>query len=246
MRPTILTFTDNSELSHTAADLVTSAAQNAIATHDHFYLAISGGGTPKPLFKLLAQSPYSEKISWKKTFVFWADERCVPPEDKGSNYRLAKETFLDEVPIPAENIIRVKGELEPQAAADDYTQQLAQFGTEYRPWPILDLAVLGMGSDGHTASLFPGSPLQHTHPAVAVTADYDGRPANRVTLTAEVFNTAAQIIFLVTGANKADTLAAIIEGPPKLEQLPAQRIQPNTGHLTWLIDEAAAQKLTHI
>lgn len=243
MRPTILTFTDQSKLSHKAVELVTTAAQRAIADHGRFMIALSGGGTPQPLYQLLGQSPYAEQIAWDKTFVFWADERCVPPEDEGSNYHLAAETFLNKVPIPSANMIRVKGELEPQAAADDYVNQLARFGPPERPWPILDTAIMGMGSDGHTASLFPGSPLQMSAPAVAVTADYDGRPANRVSLTPQVFNDARQLIFLVTGANKADTLAAVLDGPYKPQQYPAQRIQPTKGQILWLTDEAAAQQL---
>lgn len=243
MRPNLITFLDNEQLSHYAAEQVVTAAQRSLANHGRFMIALSGGGTPQPLYQLLAQSPYAEQIAWDKTFVFWADERCVPPNDEGSNYRLAAETFLNHVSIPAENIIRVKGELEPQAAADDYVNQLARFGSPERPWPILDIAIMGMGSDGHTASLFPGSPLEMPAPAVAVTADYDGRPANRVSLTPQVFNDARLLVFLVTGVNKANTLAAVLDGPHQPDQYPVQRIQPTNGQILWLTDEAAAQQL---
>lgn len=243
MRPNLITFLDNEQLSHYAAEQVVTAAQRSLANHGRFMIALSGGGTPQPLYQLLAQSPYAEQIAWDKTFVFWADERCVPPNDEGSNYRLAAETFLNHVSIPAENIIRVKGELEPQAAADDYVNQLARFGSPERPWPILDIAIMGMGSDGHTASLFPGSPREMPAPAVAVTADYDGRPANRVSLTPQVFNDARLLVFLVTGVNKANTLAAVLDGPHQPDQYPVQRIQPTNGQILWLTDEAAAQQL---
>lgn len=244
MRPNVVVFSDKAALSQYAAEQVIMAAQQAIASHGRFYLALSGGGTPQPVYERLAQAPAREQIRWDKTFVFWADERCVPPTDPGSNYRLAQETFLEAVDLPADHIIRVKGELDPQAAAADYVAQLARFGPPHRPWPVLHVAIMGIGADGHTASLFPGSPLEMPAPAVAVTADYDGRPANRVTLTPQVFNDAHLIIFLVTGANKADTLQAVLEGPVQPLQLPSQRIQPQTGTVLWLVDEPAAQKLS--
>lgn len=244
MRPNVVVFPDKDTLSRYAAEQIIIAAQQAIARHGQFHLALSGGGTPQPVYEQLALSPAKEQIPWDKTFVFWADERCVPPDDPGSNYRLAQESFLEVVDLPVDHIIRVKGELDPQAAAADYVAQLARFGSPQRPWPALDVAVMGMGADGHTASLFPGSPLEIFAPAVAVTADYDGRPANRVTLTPQVFNDAHLLIFLVTGSNKAKTLQAVLEGPAQPLQLPSQRIQPKTGTILWLIDEPAAQKLS--
>ena len=176
---------------------------------------------------------------------FWGDERLVPPDDTGSNYYHAAQLLLDQVHVPAENIHRVKGELSSEAAVLDYTAQLQSFTTGQRSWPRFDLVLLGLGSDGHTASLFPGSPGKDgPEMAVkAVTANYEDRPSQRLTLTPTVFNDARHVLFLVTGANKAEAAAAVLEGPYDPEQWPAQRIQPSAGIITWLIDNAAAAKL---
>ena len=176
---------------------------------------------------------------------FWGDERLVPPDDAGSNYYHASQLLLDQVQVPADNIHRVHGELSAEAAVLDYTAQLQSFATGRRNWPRFDLVLLGLGSDGHTASLFPGSPLKD-EPGMAVktvTADYEDRPSQRLTLTPAVFNDARHVLFLVTGANKADAVTAVLDGPSDPEQWPAQRIQPSTGIVTWLIDQAAATKL---
>ena len=176
---------------------------------------------------------------------FWGDERLVPPDDAGSNYYHAAQLLLDKVHVPAENIHRVKGELSAEAAVLDYTAQLQSFAKDRRDWPRFDLVLLGLGSDGHTASLFPGSSAEDAPGTAvkAVTADYEDRPSQRLTLTPAVFNDAHHVLFLVTGANKADAVAAVIDGPSDPEQWPAQRIQPSTGSITWLIDKAAATKL---
>ncbi len=176
---------------------------------------------------------------------FWGDERLVPPEDAGSNYFHAAQLLLDRVQIPAENIHRVQGELPPAAAVSDYTKQLKAFAAEGRAWPRFDLVLLGLGSDGHTASLFPGSPAADP-PGTAVktvTADYEDRPSQRLTLTPAVFNDARHILFLVTGANKAQAVTAVLKGPTNLVQWPAQRIQPHSGTVTWFIDQAAADDM---
>jgi 6-phosphogluconolactonase len=176
---------------------------------------------------------------------FWGDERLVPPDDAGSNYYHAAQLLLDQVHVPTENIHRVQGELSAEAAVLDYTERLQSFATDRRNWPRFDLVLLGMGSDGHTASLFPGSPLKD-RPGMAVkavTADYEDRPSQRLTLTSAVFNDARHVLFLVTGANKADALSAVLDGPSDPGQWPAQRIQPCAGSITWLIDQAAATKL---
>ena len=231
----------------TVDDLVAFAAQeivaqvaHALAAHGRVNLALSGGSTPAPLYRRLA----ALALPWAQTHVYWADERCVPPDDDGSNYKLARETLLDHVPIPPENVHRVRGELSPEAAAQDYVKQLRESAEHGRAFPRLTAAILGMGSDGHTASLFPGSPVDITEPAVAVTADYDGRPANRVTLTPAVLNESELVLFLVTGASKAGALTAVLEGPHLPQKWPAQRIQAKHGRVLWLADQAAASQLT--
>lgn len=237
----IETFPDKETLSQAAARLFSRIAHDAVQAHGRFSIVLSGGSTPRRLYQILSQMP---ELPWEQTHVFWGDERLVPPDDPGSNYGQAKAVLLDCVPIPPENIHRMKGELAPDTAVADYTAQLRQF-TPGQLWPRFDLVLLGMGSDGHTASLFPGpvSEAERTQPVIAVTAHYDGRPAQRITLTPLVFNDAAHILFLVTGADKTDALTAVLQNPPQPEKYPVQRIQPRDGSLTWFIDNAASSNL---
>ena len=250
MPPRLLIFDDYESLSRIAVEMLVYIARTAIAERGLFTLALSGGGTPQRLFEFLARVEYIEQISWPQTFIFWGDERCVPPDQDGSNYKQAYHTFLGKVPLPPENIYRIRGEYPPEDAADDYTQQLLDFAALYPAAPPLatgvrfphfDLVLLGMGSDGHTASLFPGpiTERERTSPTLPVTAHYQERPARRVSLTPLVFNAAENIFFLVTGAAKAETLRAVLHGAPDLERFPAQRIQPTEGQVTWFVDEEA-------
>lgn len=218
------------------------AANEALMRHGRFTIALSGGGTPQPLYDLLSQSPFRDQMPWDKTHVFWGDERLVPPDHAESSYGLTARLLLDHVPIPPAQVHRALGEGDAVTAVADYTAQLAQFSP---PWPRFDLILLGMGHDGHTASLFPGPmpPQEITDPVIAVTANYDGRPAQRITFTPRLINEAHQIVFLVTGANKAQALHAVLFGAPDPEQWPAQRIQPRDSRVTWLVDTAAAQLL---
>ncbi len=232
---------DNLEsLSRGAAELFIETATLAILQRGQFLVALSGGNTPKELYKLLAQPPYCEQIDWTLIHAFWGDERCVPMEDLENNYRQAQEVLLGRVPISAENIHRIHSDLEPDAAAEDYARVLKGFASPPLDWPRFDLVLLGMGDDGHTASLFPGSEVNVPSPTLAVTAHYQGRPANRVTLTPLVFNAAHRIIFLVSGESKAQTLADVLYGEYQPEKLPAQRIRPADGELTWMVDQMAA------
>jgi 6-phosphogluconolactonase len=238
-------FKTESELSQAAARLVIAAAQGAVALNGRFLIALSGGSTPNGMFHLLSQPPHTERMPWTQTHVFWGDERLVPPDDPGSNYGQASDILLRHVPIPAANIHRVLGEADSATAVADYTTQLRQLAKPDRTWPRFDLAIMGLGSDGHTASLFPGSipAAETTDPVMAVTANYDGRPAHRITLTPLVFNDARHILFMLTGANKADAVTAVVRGPQQPEKWPAQRICPHDGQITWLLDEAAAPQL---
>ncbi len=236
------TFADAAALNQAAARLLTSLAQEAVAEHGRFSIALSGGGTPTGVYELWSQPPFRDEMPWRQTHLFWGDERLVPPDDAGSNYRQVADLLLPHVSIPPENVHRAKGELAMAAAVADYTQQLKTFAAR-EPVPVMDVVLLGLGSDGHTASLFPGSPVDPPEWVVGVTADYDGRPANRLSLTPTVINQARHVIFLVAGANKAATLQKVLYGPRQPEQLPAQRIQPTHGTLTWLVDTAAAQNL---
>ena len=242
MKRKIQIFKDLQELSLAAAELFVDTAAQAIATRGRFLTALSGGGTPKPLYQLLAHTPYCDQIEWSKVHAFWGDERCVPHNDPGNNYFQAKQALFDHVPLPLENIHRAASELEPGDAAHDYARVLNTFAEAPLAWPRFDLVLLGMGDDGHTASLFPGSQVDITSPVVAVTANYQSRPANRVSLTPRVFNSARRVIFLVSGADKAVTLTQVLSDISNMDLLPAQRIRPTDGEVIWLVDEAAASK----
>jgi len=236
------------EVFPSAADLATAAAEHwvalaaeAIATRGHFVVALAGGETPRATYAQLATKRFSARLDWPHVHIFWGDERCVSTDHPDSNYRMAREVLLGLVPIPVENVHRIRGELDPQAAALAYNADLqAFFG---RRWPRFDLVLLGMGSDGHTASLFPGSAAlqENERTVVAVMAHYEDRPACRVTLTPPAINQARQVLFLVSGAAKAATLRAVLQGPQG--RYPAQEIRPAAGQLIWFVDSAAASQL---
>ena len=243
MESKIHVYKNLQELSTAAADLFAASAAQAISSRGRFLAALSGGGTPKPFHELLATAPYRDQITWASTHLFWGDERCVAKDDSGNNYFQARQAFIDSVHLPEENIHRVLSELEPDSAADDYASQLKAFAEAPLAWPRFDLIILGMGDDGHTASLFPGSPVEVNTPTVSVTANYQDRPARRVSLTPLVINAARRVVFLVSGQSKSETLARILHGEPQPDLLPAQRIRPTDGEIIWLVDEAAAGKL---
>ena len=228
-------------LAQLAAERFVALSQDAVESRGRFSVALSGGSTPGVLYGLLAEEPYADQIPWPDVHVFWADERCVPPEDGASNYRLVDETLTSRVPIPAENVRRVQGELASEAAARAYGRALQDFfcGPRVR----FDLVLLGLGSDGHTASLFPGSAAleERERLAVAVQAAYEDRPAERVTLTLSAINSAREVWFLVTGSAKAGIVREVLEEPGG--DRPAQLVQPTAGGLTWLLDAAAASQL---
>ena len=242
MKREVRIFKDLEALSRAAADLFTGQAAQSIAERDRFLVALNGVGTPTRLFQLLA-ADFRDKVDWSKVHIFWGDERCVPPDDPGSSYGQARDALLSRVPIPDVNIHRIKGELGPPEASKDYSLILKQFASPPLEWPRFDLVYLGMGEDGHTASLFPGSPVDVSEPAMPVIAHYQDRPANRVTLTPVVFNSACMVLFMATGEKKAQTVAEVLSERYNPKLYPAQRIKPNDGRLLWLVDEAAASKL---
>lgn len=242
MKPEVRIFHEVERLSRAAANLFIEQSNHAIRERGRFLVALNGGSTPARLFQLLA-AEYSKEIDWSNTHIFWGDERCVPPTDAGSNYGQAHKALLSQVPIPDGNIHRVKGELDPASAAKEYGETLKQLSEDDFDFSRFDLVYLGMGEDGHTASLFPNSPVQTTEPVIAVTANYQDRPANRVTLTQLVFNQARMVVFMATGEKKANTLAEVLSDRYNPAQYPAQRIDPKDGQLIWLVDDAAASKL---
>jgi 6-phosphogluconolactonase len=225
---------DADALARRAAELIAQAVQH---TSTRFCIALSGGSTPKTLYTLLAAPEFAPQIEWPRVHVFWGDERCVPPDHPDSNYRMARETLLDYVPIPPENIHRIAGEFEPAEAAALYEQHLRSF---FDGEPRFDLILLGMGNDGHTASLFPHTPALHEQERWVVANYALAQQLWRVTFTPAAINAAARVMFLVSGAEKAETLRRVLNGPSMPEELPAQLVQPVSGETTWLLDRAAA------
>ena len=242
MNSEIHIFKELETLSHAAARLFLEQSAIAIEERGRFLVALNGGSTPNRLFQLLA-TEYRDKVNWSDVHVFWGDERCVPPYDPGSSYGQARDLLFRNIPLPDSNIHRVRGDLEPAEASRDYSLTLSEFSSPPFDFPRFDLVYLGMGEDGHTASLFPGSPVDVTGPTLPVTAQYQDRPANRVTLTQLVFNQARVVAFMATGEKKAATLAEVLSERYNPELYPVQRIDPKNGTLIWLIDENAAGKL---
>ena len=236
----VTTFKDISELSQYAAEAFIGIANKAIAERGRFLVALSGGGTPMRLYELLGNQ-FQHNVDWSRAHFFWGDERCVPVDDAGNSYGQTKKVLFDK--IGTTNIHRVNSDLAPDSAATDYADALKVFSEPPNDWPRFDLVLLGMGDDGHTASLFPNSPVDVTSPTLAVTANYQDRPANRVTLTQLVINDAREIWFMVVGKNKAETLLNVLDGAYKPKLYPAQRIKPTDGNLVWMIDEEAASLL---
>jgi len=241
----VKTFANGDELDRFAAETVVELAVDAVRERAQCHLVLSGGGTPSPLYRLLGQAEFAHRFPWNSTHFYWGDERLVPASDPDSNYGQAMSLLLGKVPVRQANIHRIKGELAPQQAVADYQSQLLMMADSGLPWPRFDIVLLGMGADGHIASLFPGSlPLRERQKAVfAVKATYEDRPAHRVTLTPMVFNSARNILILVKGSSKAPAVAVALQGPRDEMKWPVQRLQPTTGQLLWLIDQEAARDL---
>ncbi|MBA3872936.1 MAG: 6-phosphogluconolactonase [Anaerolineae bacterium] len=232
---------DVATLARQAADTIQNLANTSISQAGRFSIALSGGSTPKTLFQLLA-AEYKQKIDWKNTQVFWSDERCVPPDDADSNYKMARETLLEIVPLPASNIYRIKGELEPADGATQYDETLRSYFHDQLP--RFDLIMLGMGDDGHTASLFPGTDAVNERQRWVIPNHVvSAKQTWRITLTVPVVNNAANVMFLVAGTGKAERLKQVIQGEFKPNELPSQLIKPTDGNLIWAIDQAAASLL---
>jgi 6-phosphogluconolactonase len=226
-----------------AAREVVAAAEDALHDHGAFRPAFSGGSTPRLLFQTLAGAEFRSLVDWSRSRIFFVDERCVPPDDERSNYRLAKENLLDPLGIPPDKVFRMRGEDEPARAADAYQEVLrAEFPGAGGP-PHLDFVLLGLGPDGHTASLFPGTAaLAETRRAVV--ANHVPRLDEwRLTLTLPVLNAARRTVFLVVGAEKRDMVAAVLSTERGSPDLPASLVRPPDGSLVWILDEEAAAGL---
>ena len=235
-------FESPDELARATAERFVEMSNEAIANKGRFTLALSGGSTPKILYQLLADpdEPFRDRISWGKIDFFWSDERHVPPHHAESNYRMANEALLSRVPVPQHNVHRVLREnADASEAAQQYEQTIRDVTKE--TLPRLDLILLGLGADGHTASIFPGSEvLQETKRLVAAPW-VEKFQAYRITMTLPLLNNGASVVFLVSGAEKAAIVKEVLEGP---EKYPAQAIKPTNGELLWMLDKAASTDYT--
>ncbi|HVF55355.1 MAG TPA: 6-phosphogluconolactonase [Pyrinomonadaceae bacterium] len=237
--PNVEVFDDAGEVARAAANRFVELARAAVASKGTFAVALAGGSTPRSVYELLAGEEFRGAVEWGSVHVFFGDERCVPPDDADSNYRMANEALLSRVPIPTENVHRIRGESDAAANASLYEDEMRAFFGDV-DWPRLDLVFLGMGEDGHTASLFPGTEALAETRAWVVANWVEKLGAWRVTLTAPTINHAAHIVFIVNGAAKAARLAEVIKGERRPAELPAQLVRPIDGILEWLVDRAAA------
>jgi 6-phosphogluconolactonase len=241
-QPEFTLFPDKEAFIAGAAEFMVARGVEAIAARDRWTVALAGGGTPKPIYQRLADAGYAQRIDWSLVHVFFGDERCVPPDDSRSNYRMAREALLDFVPLPAGNVHRVRGEDDPALAALAYEQEIRRLFRTSAP-PALDLICLGMGDNGHTASLFPGTASLRELARWVVPQYVEVMQTWRVTMTAPLINAARHVAFFVEGAGKAGMLQAVLHGPYDPDVLPAQMIRPTGGQLHWLVDAAAAGRL---
>lgn len=234
-------------MAKTAAELLVAAAQTAAGQGRTFTLALAGGSTPKTLYGLLVNDPaLRAQMPWDKMQVFFGDERHVPPDHADSNFRMASEAMLSKAPLKPEQVTRIKGEYsDTELAAKEYEHALENFfKLADGAYPKLDAVLLGMGNEGHTLSLFPGTKALHDHGRLVMPNWIGKLYTERVTMTAPVVNEASLVIFMVTGADKACALKAVLEGPYEPEQLPSQLIQPKNGKLVWLVDPSAGSLLS--
>lgn len=232
---------DKDDLVHAACELITAAAIISISRRGFFRIALSGGSTPRPIYEALANDP---DIDWARWQIFWSDERTVPPAHPDSNYRMVKEALLSKLNRQPGLVMRMMGEANPGAAAAGYEDTVRALvpdspvaGTG--DLPRFDLVILGMGDDGHTASLFPHSLSLHEEKYLVAANEIAELDATRLTLTAPLINAARRVLFLVSGESKADTLHAVLTGPQQPDELPSQLIHPTAGNLIWLVDTAA-------
>jgi 6-phosphogluconolactonase len=233
-------YKDAAELSDAVAKWIADTIENTLKEKDRFTIALSGGSTPERLHRLLAASPYKEQIDWSRMHIFWGDERAVPFEDSRNNAKMAYDTLLNFVPVPAKQIHVMRTDIEPEQSAVEYEKILH----EYFDGPMsFDLVLLGMGDDGHTLSLFPGTAVVHEEKAWATAFFLKAQDMYRITLTKTIVNLAARVAFLTTGPKKAHALKEVLKGDYNPDLYPSQEIRPVNGELHWFVDEAAAAGL---
>lgn len=242
--PEVIILNDAAAVAEKAARRWTRVAQSAVAQHSAFTVGLAGGSTPESLYHLMAHPEFRDAVPWEHTQVFFGDERCVPPGDPRSNYHMAQEALLGRVPLPEANIFRMRGELPGPQAAADYERTLRRiFRAPTDELPRFDLILLGIGTDGHTASLFPSMPALEVSESLAVFTEvppYASPQVARITLAFPVLNAASHVLFLVTGESKAAAVRAALAGSSASHPIPAGMVRPVNGTLTWLLDTGAA------
>jgi 6-phosphogluconolactonase len=240
-RKKLVVVKDPVKLASYVAEEVTKLSQDFVKMNGLFSLALSGGSTPKRLYELLGKDPYSLMIPWEFVHLFWVDERCVPPDSLDSNYQMINNALLKQLKIPTDNIHRIRVELGCKQAVNLYQRELKCFFHDNKP--MFDLVILGVGKDGHTASIFPDSDFsKQTGRFVSITeGNYEERPGMRVTLSLDAINSSKNIIFLVTGSEKAVIMKKIFHD--RNQELPASHVNPEQGSVKWVIDKEAAKLL---
>ena len=234
-------FGSREEFYQASAKLVLALAKEAISKRGRFVIALSGGSSPEPLYELLAKDPFQHEMPWENTFVFWGDERFVPTDDERSNAHRAWQLLLEKVPLSAAQIYQIGSSLTPEQEARKYENTVFSFFGKAHP--VFDLILLGLGENGHTASLFPETPvLQELSPGIRAVFPAD-ETIPRITMTAPLINLARRILFLVSGSNKAYAVKSVLGAEYNPSKFPAQLISPKSGHLTWHLDSDAAAKL---
>lgn len=239
--PDLFIYPDTEALSRASAEQFIRVGNEATAERGVFAVALSGGSTPRRMYEKLASNEFQGRVDWKRAHFFWGDERAVPPDDPQSNYRMADEELLSRVPVPSSNVHRIPAEKNPQVAASEYEQMLRDFWGN--SMPRFDLVLLGLGTNGHTASLFPYTSVLRETARWCAAVWVPELGASRITLTPPVLNHAANVSFVVAGHDKAAILREVLRGAFDPDRLPAQYIQPEGGNVVWLVDEAAASGL---
>jgi 6-phosphogluconolactonase len=246
-KPDIIICRDADELAHKAAQQFIAVANDAVTRSGRFTVALSGGSTPRALYSLLASADYRGQINWRCVHLFWGDERCVPPDHTESNYSMVHEALLSKIQMPPENIHRMTGEKEPRLAASEYEDELRRF-FQLSPGqlPRFDLILLGLGEDGHTASLFPGTAALNDDKHLVATVYVERLKAHRLTITLPVINTGAQVSFLIAGESKSAIVKALLGGDANPTRYPAAKIIPASGKLAWFITQDAGSRLVAV
>jgi len=244
MKPEIKISPDKNKLMQESAAYIAVLIKKSIKEKDRCTFVLSGGSTPKSLYETLASEKYRETIEWSKVYLFWGDERCVPPDHPDSNYRMVKEALIDHIDIPQRNVFRIPAEQEPGEAAREYEETIKKNVGGSMQFPVFDIILLGIGEDGHTASLFPGTTAIDEKERWVTGVYVPQLNTHRITLTLPVINNGRDVIFLVAGESKADVVRKIING--KGLPYPAAHINPVQGKLVYLIDEAIGARITKL